>query len=134
MDRPLKTSLGRIIILVQDYDKAFEFYQRVFFCHKIFDSQSPTGQRFLHIAFSDDDDIGIWFLKAEGSEQEDLIGKQTGGQPTLVIYTQKIEKLFEHVQRNGVTLVGSLVASEASKFFHCLDLYGNRITVVELLN
>jgi len=134
MDKPLKTSLGRTIILVQDYDEAFAFYQRVFFCHKIFDSMSPSGQRFLHIAFSNDDDIGIWFLKADGPEQESAVGKQTAGQPTIVIYTEKIEKIYEHVQRNNVTLVGTLVTSESSKFFHCLDLYGNRITVVELLS
>src|SRR5688572_8423431 len=98
MDKPLKTSLGRVIILVRDYDQAFEFYQRVFSCRKLFDSLSPGGQRFLHIAFSQDDDIGIWFLKADGPEQESVIGNQTAGQPTLVIYTEKIEKLFEHVQ------------------------------------
>jgi predicted enzyme related to lactoylglutathione lyase len=129
----VKTSLGRIVILVHDYDKAFAFYQQNFACTKIFDSMSPTGQRFLHISFSQDDDIGVWFLKAEGPEQEAAVGKQTAGQPTLVIYTQKIEVLFQHVQQNGVTLVGTLVSSETSKFFHCLDLYGNRLTVVELL-
>jgi len=129
----MNTSLGRVIVLVDDYDKAFEFYQKNFFCTKLFDSTSPSGQRFLHVAFADDDDTGIWFLKADTPEQQSAIGQQTAGQPMLVIYTQKIERLFVHLKQNGVTIIGELVSAPGSKYFHCFDLYGNRLTVVELL-
>jgi len=128
----MHTRLGRTIVLVDDYDKAFEFYERNFFCKKIFDETSPSGQRLLHIAFSNDDKIGIWLLKAEGENQKNLLGKQTGGQPTLVIYTSDVEALYYHVQGNGVRIIEPLATARESKFFHCLDLYGNRLTVVEL--
>ncbi|HYF66678.1 MAG TPA: VOC family protein [Ohtaekwangia sp.] len=129
----MHTSLGRAIILVKDYDEAFDFYEKNFFCRKIFDYVAPSGQRFLHIGFSDDDDsVGVWFLKADNGEQQSYIGKQTAGQPTLVIYTDDCDKLYNHLQANGVTIIEQLVITTGSKFFHCLDLYGNRLTVVEL--
>ena len=129
----MQIKLGRVVILVNDYDEAYRFYEANFFCKKIFESTTPDGQRFLHIGFTDNDGIGIWFLKADTANQKSTVGKQTGLQPTLVIYTDDCNSLYTHVQKNGVTIIEKLVTTTESKFFHCLDLYGNRITVVELL-
>jgi predicted enzyme related to lactoylglutathione lyase len=126
------TKLGRIIILVDDYDKAFTFYEQNFSCRKIFDQTTAEGQRFLHISFSSDNETGIWFLKPDTNEQKSIIGKQTGGQPTIVVYTNNIESLYENLHKNQVKIIEELVTSSDAKFFHCLDLYGNRITVVEM--
>lgn len=124
--------MGRAILLVDDYDNAFDFYERNFACKKIFDQPGPQGRRYLHVSFSDDDETGVWFLKAETQLQEKLKGNQTGGQPTLVIYTDDIEELFQHVRSNGVIIEEAYDPGRESKYFHCLDLYGNRLTVVEL--
>jgi predicted enzyme related to lactoylglutathione lyase len=128
----MNTKFGRTIILVDDYDKAFEFYEKNFFCEKIYDATTPAGQRYLHIAFSKDQGVGIWFLKADTPQQQAIIGHQTVGQPTLVIYTDTIEELYEHVRMNNVPLIGELVLEKESSFFHCLDLYGNKLTIVQL--
>ena len=126
----MQTKLGRAVILVDDYDKAFAFYEKNFFCKKIHDS-TANGQRYLHIAFSDNEGIGVLFLKADDPQKE-KIGTQTAGQPTLVIYTDTIEKLYKHIQSNQVRVVENMVSTAESKFFQCLDLYGNRLTIVEL--
>src|SRR5690606_11909323 len=119
----MQTSLGRAIVLVNDYDDAFRFYEKNFFCKKIFDGTGPDGQRFLHIGFpGDDNSIGIWFLKAESEAQQDRVGQQTAGQPMLVIYTDDCEKLYKRLQANGVSIAEHLVITTGSKFFHCLDL------------
>lgn len=127
----MQTRFGRSIILVEDYDLAYEFYSRNFFCEKLFDAVMPDGQRYLHIRFSEDDRCGIWFLLAEKAQQQ-LVGRQTGGQPTLVVYTDDCRALYRHVQSNGVRIIEPIVEAGDSIFFHCADLYGNRITVVEL--
>lgn len=128
----MKIKIGRVIILVEDYDLAFNFYEKNFFCKKLYEETTPDGQRFLHVSFSEDDGIGIWFLKADSDDQKNKIGKQTAGQPTIVIYTDEIDALYMHLQNNGVKIIEKLVSTPESKFLHCLDLYGNRITVVQL--
>lgn len=128
----MKTNLGRVIILVKDYDEAYRFYQQNFFCEKLFDMKVSESQRFLHIRFCSDDHSGIWFLKTETAEQENMVGRQTAGQPTLVIYTDDCNGLYTHVQNNGVKIIEPIVFSDSSNYFHCADLYGNRITVVQL--
>jgi predicted enzyme related to lactoylglutathione lyase len=127
----MQTKLGRAVILVEDHDKAFEFYERNFSCWKLYDEVQPNGVRLLHIAFSADKNTGIWLLKAEGNDQKNKTGKQTEGQPTLVIYTDDIEELYYHVQGNGVQIIQTLAVARENKFFHCLDLYGNKLTIVE---
>src|SRR5687768_9952012 len=110
----MNTKLGRVIILVNDYNKAFEFYEKIFSCHKIFDEAGPQGQRYLHVGFSNDDKVGVWFLKADTSVQQLLVGNQTGGQPTLVIYTDDIEELYRHAQANQVNITEPLVSNRDS--------------------
>jgi predicted enzyme related to lactoylglutathione lyase len=128
----MQTRLGRVVLLVDDYDKAFEFYKTNFFCKLLYDAKAVNGLRYLHIAFSEDDNTGIWLLQADQPEQEGALGRQTAGQPTLVIYTDDARKMHEHVRTNAVEMVGGLVMAADSKFFQCLDLYGNMLTVVEL--
>ncbi len=128
----MKTILGRVIILVNDYDDAFAFYQKTFMCEKLFDATISENQRFLHIRFSTHDIAGIWLLKAESAQEKELVGKQAGAQPLLVIYTDNCEKLYRNVIENGVTILEEIQTEEGSIYFHFADLYGNRITVVEL--
>jgi len=129
----MEASLGRVILLVDDYDEAYNFYHKNFFCIKMYDQNTSEGQRFLHIRFNESDQAGVWFLKAESSQQRKLVGRQTGGQPTLVLYTADCHRFYQHLQDNGVTIVEPITTALNSTYFHCQDLYGNKIIVVELI-
>ncbi|WP_212003881.1 hypothetical protein [Chitinophaga sp. HK235] len=77
----------------------------------------------MHIRFSGDEQSGIWFLKADSQEQQALLGKQTGGQPTLVIYTDDCKGLYDHVKTNGVTIIEPMETAGGSMYFYCADLW-----------
>jgi len=85
----------------------------------------------LHTAFSDADGIDIGFLKTDDGTQKEKIGSQTAGHPTLVIYTDDIKLLYKHVRSNHIHIAQDFISTMDSKFFQCLDLYCNRLTVVE---
>ena len=128
----MNITLGRTVLLVHDYDAAFDFYHTRFGCRKLHDSTGPDGRRYLHVAFPGDGHTGLWFMQPEGEAQRQPVGKQTAGQPTPVLYTDAIVPLYERLQQNGVHILEPLVNTPESRFFHCLDLYGNRLTVVQL--
>lgn len=124
-------SLGRVVVLVRDYDEAYQFYQKAFGCHKMYDETRPDGQRFLHIGFGKNENNGIWFLRASEAS-ESRVGNQTSGEPLLVLYTSDIFPLYDYIRESGVEINEELKITPKSKFFHCMDLYGNRIVIVEL--
>lgn len=128
----MELCFGRIVILVNNYDEAYEFYQRVLFCKKFFDIEL-NGQRFLHVGFNANEKSGIWFLEAETAEQKKLVGSQTLGQPMFVIYTNSLEEYYMHLKEQNVDIKKEPIEFSGYKFLHFLDLYGNEIVAVEMM-
>jgi len=95
-------------------------------------SRTDVGQRFLQIGTDEPNSAGLWFIKADGKGQKDDVGKQTNGQPAMVIYTSSFDELYQQIRCNNVIVNVVPVNTPDYKYFHCLDLYGNEIIVVEL--
>lgn len=127
----MKNYLGRLILLVEDYEKAADFYEANFGFKRIFDQTTSVGQRILHMGIGLTDNMGIWFLKADSKEQKERIGNQTGGQPCMVIYTSSLNETHVTLTANKVEINVEPVLAKDYKFLHCRDLYGNEIVVVE---
>ncbi len=128
----MKNTLGRIILLVDDYEQSAAFYEENFGFSRVFDVTTDVGQRFLHLGHQGEDNAGIWFLKAEDKAQRERIGNQTAGQPTLVIYTSNLQELYGRLKNKGVKIKTEPVISPDYSFLHCFDHDGNEIVVVEL--
>lgn len=130
----MKTELGRIVILVNDYDEAFKFYEENLGCKKFFDLTDERNLRYLHIGFHSESTAGIWFLKAETEEQKNLVGKQTADQPVFVLYTDSFQELFEKFLENKVKILRDPEVTQEYMSLNFLDLYGNEIVLVQLAN
>lgn len=128
----MKTELGRVVVLVNDYDEAYKFYEENLGCKKFFDLTNDKGQRFLHISFDSESTAGIWFLKAETEEEKSRVGNQTAGMPVFVLYTDSLEELMTHLINNGVKITKGPETAEDSISINFLDLYGNEIVLVQI--
>lgn len=128
----MENYLGRIILLVDDYEKAPAFYEINFGFKRLFDHTTHLGQRFLHMGNEDRDAFAIWFLKAEGKAQKDRISNQTAGQPTMVIYTNNLEHQYQRLLSNKASIKIPPVTTQEYCFLHCYDACGNEIIVTEL--
>ncbi|MDB5123198.1 MAG: bleomycin resistance protein [Mucilaginibacter sp.] len=124
--------IGRMVILVDDYEEASNFYETNFGFRRIYDLTTDVGQRFLQIGSGEPNSCGLWFIKADGKGQRDNVGKQTNGQPAMVIYTSSFDELYQHIVNNKVNVTIKPVDTPGYKYFHCRDIYGNEIIVVEL--
>jgi predicted enzyme related to lactoylglutathione lyase len=127
----MKISFGRTTLLVDDYDEALKFYDKIFDCTILFDHVNERGKRLLHIGFDKKEKAGIWLFEAESEEEKALVGKQTGEKPTLVLYTDDFNKIYERVKLHEVSIKKEPVESQGFRFMHIYDLYGNEIVMVE---
>jgi predicted enzyme related to lactoylglutathione lyase len=128
----MNISLGRSVILVEDYDNALEFYTKVFDCFIIFDQKARNGKRILHIGFDPKEKAGVWFIKAEDEDQLNSVGNQTTGKPALVFYTDSFDKFYQKLKQLNVKIVNEPSRSSELKLLQFLDLYGNIIVVIEI--
>jgi predicted enzyme related to lactoylglutathione lyase len=124
-------TLGRVIILVEDYDAALDFYQAAFGARVLFDAPSPTGGRYLHVGFGADGGIGVWFLRA-GGDAGARVGRQTGGEPLVVFYTPDVRAAVARAEAAGADVVRPIETGGGASFAHVADLYGNVLVLAEL--
>lgn len=129
----MKNTIGRFILLVNDYEEALQFYQKVLGFHILFDHVSETGKRYLHMAPSEKETLGIWFLKAESEEQKKAVGNQTQGAPAYVLYTDSFDEMYQKLQDHQVTIKKKPEKTDDAKFLHFTDHCGNEIVMVQLI-
>lgn len=130
-------SLGRLVLLVRDYDAAVQFYQDAFGAVVLFDATSPDGQRYVHVGFDADrqrGDVpaaGFWFLQANGADTG-RVGNQSGGHPLAVLYTKDCASAMDRFVGAGGTVRRPMTEADGAAFAHVADLYGNEFVLVQM--
>ena len=139
VDAPPLT-LGRLVVLVEDYEEALAFYRVAFGARVLYDAPAPAGGRYLHVGFGaghdEPDDgpaagAGIWLLRATGGD-EGRVGRQTGGEPLAVFYTLDVQAAVERAKGAGAAIVRALETADGASFAHVADLYGNVFVLVQM--
>ncbi|MFD7256527.1 VOC family protein [Streptomyces sp. NPDC059874] len=128
-DQNLFSALGRVVVLVADAEAALDFYRDVLGFSVLHD-QTADGYRYLHIGLPGQAHVGLWLMPATTAWERDLIGRQCGGQPLLVLYTADVERTGRHLRDHGVRVWGEREEDE-SRSLHFADLYGNVIVAAQ---
>lgn len=123
--------IGRTVLLVLDYDEAVDFYREKLGFEVIFDQKLESGFRAVHIGLPGQKGVGLWLSEATGQKNE-LLGRQSGGGPFLVMYTSDCRSAFRQLESRGVSILQQPQEEPGSVFGHFEDLYGNEIVLVEL--
>ncbi|PTW98768.1 glyoxalase [Achromobacter mucicolens] len=124
-------TLGRLVLLVNDYDTAIAFYRDKLGMEVSVDM--PVGQqRYVHLRLHDQPSVGMWLLQAQTQAQRDRVGDQTGGQPVGVFYTDDVLRDHAHFAAKGVRFTREPVHEETAAYAHFIDLYGNEFVLVQL--
>ncbi|WP_444886767.1 VOC family protein [Microbulbifer sp. JMSA008] len=124
-------TIGRLVILVRDYEEAITFYRDKLGFEVFIDSEAPP-LRFVHLRLPEQKDMGIWLLQASSNSQLDQVGRQTAGQPCAVIYTEDFDNEYKRLINNGVKFTKPRTSDSNAEFAHFEDLYGNEFILVQL--
>ena len=99
------------------------------------DSKTPDGFRVLHIGLpgqQHEPRVGLWLIPARSDEELALVGRQTGREPMLVIYTDDCRRAAATLGDRGVKFRIPPKSESGGVFAHFEDLYGNELVLVEL--
>lgn len=127
----MKQRIGHITIVVEDYDKAIEFYTKKLHFTLVEDSILSETKRWVLVAPEGSSDCCLLFAKAANDEQRTRIGNQTGGRVFLFLYTDNFKRDYQNLHNQGITIVREPVIETWGTVAVFEDLYGNLWDLIE---
>jgi len=125
--------IGLVAIVVDDYDKAIEFYtQKLQFILKE-DTAVSDSKRWVVLAPKNSNGCGILLAKAINKEQHNRIGNQTGGRVFLFLYTDAFQHDYQKLLDQQVSIVRKPVEESYGTVAVFEDLYGNRWDLISVV-
>jgi predicted enzyme related to lactoylglutathione lyase len=122
--------LGRVVLLVDDHQKALAFYRDVLGFETLHD-EDVAGLRYLHVGLPGQPTVGIWLMPPMTDEERGLVGRQAGNQPLLVLYTDDLDEVRQQLAAHDVD-VWAERADDSSRSLHFRDVAGNVVVAAEL--
>lgn len=121
----MNQTLAQITLVVDDYDKAIEYYTHVLGFILEEDKIMSNSKRWVVVKPSGINSCKIVLAKAANEEQFSRVGNQTGGRIFLFLYTDDCKRDFENYQSKGVEFIRLLADEQYGLVAVFKDLYGN---------
>jgi len=123
--------LVHITLLVDDYDKAIDFYTQKLSFKLVEDTILSESKRWVLVSPPNSDGCRLLLAKAANEEQSGRIGNQTGGRVFLFLETNDFKRDFENLQSKGVSIIREPVVEAYGTVAVFADLYGNLWDLIE---
>jgi uncharacterized glyoxalase superfamily protein PhnB len=122
----IKQEIGLIALVVDDYDRAIEFYTKKLHFTLLDDTQLSETKRWVVVAPPESTGCSLLLAKAATKEQQTRIGNQTGGRVFLFLYTNDFQRDYQNLLDHGIPIVRQPVLEKYGMVAVFEDLYGNR--------
>ena len=123
--------LAHIAIVVDDYDKAIEFYTRKLHFTLKEDTNLSETKRWVIVAPPGSKGCSLLLARAANDEQARRIGNQTGGRVFLFLHTDDIERDLKNLRDNQIKVVRGPTIEPYGTVAVFQDLYGNLWDLIE---
>jgi catechol 2,3-dioxygenase-like lactoylglutathione lyase family enzyme len=125
-DRLMKQSIGRVALVVREYDEALDFYVSTLGFTLVEDTYIPAqDKRWVVVAPPGASDSHLLLARASDEEQASRIGNQTGGRVFLFLYTDDFWRDFHAYKAKGIVFVREPKEESYGTVAVFKDLYGN---------
>jgi len=123
----MKQSIVHVALVVRDYDEAIRFYTEKLNFTVVEDTYQPQqDKRWVLIAPpGSDGGPALLLARASTSEQEHVIGNQTGGRVFLFLSTDDFWRDYHRMISRGITFVRVPKVESYGTVAVFEDLYGN---------
>jgi catechol 2,3-dioxygenase-like lactoylglutathione lyase family enzyme len=123
--------LAHISLLVDDYDKAIDFYTGKLKFILIEDTVLSDTKRWVLVKPEGSGDCCILLAKASGENQRGRIGNQTGGRVFLFLHTDDFNRDYQNLLDNGIKIIREPVKEDYGTVAVFEDFYGNLWDLIE---
>ena len=127
----MRQNIAHITLLVDDYDKAIEFYIQKLHFTIIEDTKLTENKRWVLIAPPGSQGCNLLLAKAANDDQVSKIGNQTGGRVFLFLYTDNFQRDYQNLLDNKIRIIREPVLETYGKVAVFADLYGNMWDLIE---
>jgi len=121
----MKQTIARIALLVDDYDKAIDFYTRKLNFILVEDTQLSETKRWVVISPPGSEGCCLLLAKAVNDEQRSRIGNQAGGRVFLFLHTDDFQQDYQNLLDHSVKIVREPSQEAYGTVAVFEDLYGN---------
>jgi len=127
----MKQSIATIALLVADYDAAIAFYRDAVGFTLVEDTQLAPGKRWVVLAPPGGAGARLLLARADGPEQEAVIGRQAGGRVMLFLETDDFARDHARMLGHGVRFLEEPRHEAYGNVAVFADLYGNKWDLIE---
>ncbi|PHN07949.1 VOC family protein [Flavilitoribacter nigricans] len=123
--------IAHIALVVKDYDEAIAFYTEKLNFRLIEDTRIDEEKRWVLVAPPGAGECCLLLARAANAEQEEAIGRQSGGRVFLFLFTDNFERDYEAMRAKGIHFVRPPKVEPYGKVAVFADLYGNLWDLLE---
>jgi quinol monooxygenase YgiN/predicted enzyme related to lactoylglutathione lyase len=127
----MKQNLTHIAIVVDDYDKAIEFYTKKLHFKLIEDSALSETKRWVLVRPQGAAECSLLLAKGVNDEQKSRIGNQTGGRVFLFLNTDDFTRDYKNLIDNNIKIVREPSSEDYGTVAVFEDIYGNLWDLIE---
>jgi quinol monooxygenase YgiN/predicted enzyme related to lactoylglutathione lyase len=129
--KKMNREISHISIVVDDYDKAIEFYTKKLNFVLLEDTIIDETKRWVKIAPNKKSEFSLLLAKASNEIQKTRIGNQTGGRVFLFLNTNDFEKDYENLLNKKIKIIREPKIETYGKILVFEDCFGNLWDLIE---
>jgi len=121
--------IQHVTLVVDDYDRAIEFFVGALGFELVEDSPSTTNdgrpKRWI-VVRPPDAETGLLLAQADGDEQSAAVGHQTAGRVGFFLRVDDFDAAYERMIAHDVEFVGEVWSEPYGRVIVFVDVAGNR--------
>ena len=129
----MNQAILHVALVVRDYDEAIAFFREKLHFTLVEDTYQPEqDKRWVLVAPPGSSGTTLLLARASTPEQEDFVGRQTGGRVFLFLQTDDFWRDFNEMRASGINFVREPKEAPYGTVAVFEDLYGNLWDLIQL--
>lgn len=125
-------AIAHVSLVVDDYDKAIDFYVNKLQFDLIEDTHLSEHKRWVLVRPKGSNGSNLLLAQASSEEQLRCVGNQTGGRVFLFLQTDNFSRDFERMKSANVSFIRGPQEHDYGTVAVFEDLYGNQWDLIQM--